>query len=96
MTAPQSLKTSAPPPSPNGAEKDPAETHWTGEAIEVPESTRLRWQGIFNKLLIPDEIDRASEWLRTHDGERAAVLDSHGLEAFVFRWLSKSNNAIAK
>jgi hypothetical protein len=94
---PQSLPTSAtspPSPPPQNGESYNGETRWTGAGIETAEALRLRWQAMFPALVVPDELDHAGEWLRTHDGERGAILDQNGLEAYLFRWLKKSHNAL--
>ena len=59
----------------------------SGEWRGVTEVQRLRWQGMFAALSIPDQLDRAGAWLLAHPAERAGYERDDGLEAFLIRWL---------
>jgi hypothetical protein len=74
-----------------------------GELIEfngkeftgLTEEKRLAWQGMFYKLAIPDEVDKAAAWLAANHGEREAIRKlGEGFEAFIFRWLARSERGM--
>jgi hypothetical protein len=63
---------------------------WSG----VSEAQRLKWQEMFGDLSIPDQLDRASEWLRSRPDERTAYeAQPEGLYAFIVRWLLRESRA---
>ena len=78
---PQSLPTTAPT---NGEIRLTAEGQWEG----LTEAQRLRWQGMFDSLSIPDQLDRAAQWMLAH-GERRAEAESveGGMQQFLISWL---------
>lgn len=57
---------------------------WKGLA----EAQRLRWQGMFASLSIPDQLERAAAWLEANTAERDAIrIRGEGFAAFIVRWL---------
>jgi hypothetical protein len=60
----------------------------SGEWRGLTDARRLQWQDMFADLSIPDQLDRAGQWLLAHPAEREAYTrDEGGLDAYLIRWL---------
>ena len=80
-TAPSPATTT---PTTNGKIELTEDGQWRGLA----EARRLQWQDMFHDLSIPDQLDRAAQWLLAHPEERKAYTrDEGGLDAYLVRWL---------
>lgn len=60
----------------------------SGEWLGVDEKQRLKWQGMFDSLSIPDQLDRAAQWLIAHGDKRKAYESVEGgLQSYLINWL---------
>lgn len=84
VTTPQSLPT-APPTNGKVGLNDKGE--WAG----VSDEQRLRWQGMFDALSIPDQLARAGAWLVAHAEERRLYTERGELEQYLIRWLLRED-----
>jgi hypothetical protein len=91
-------KTQTPPPAPQHGTQPLQATPPTptngkvalndkGEWAGISEEQRVRWQGMFASLSVPDQIERAGAWLVAHPEERAIYTERDELEQYVIRWL---------
>jgi hypothetical protein len=68
----------------NGKLQLTPEGRWHGLA----EARVLQWQGMFADLSVPDQVERAGQWLLSRPKERAIYeAQPGGLDAFLVRWL---------
>ena len=87
---PQSLQKATTPT--NGKLILTTEGQWDG----LSEAQRLRWQSMFDALSIPDQLDRAAQWLLAHPKERAIYeAEDEGLQAYLIRWLLRESRGEA-
>jgi hypothetical protein len=62
---------------------------WQG----LSEEQRLKWQGIFPAISIPDQVDRAAAWLQAHPEKHEAFGKDDNEHAFLVRWLLRESRA---
>jgi len=65
----------------------------SGEWHGLSEAQRLKWQGMFAAMSIPDQLDRAAAWLIAHPEDRAAYArgERGGNEGYLIRWLLRED-----
>ena len=90
VTAPQSLPSAS---KQNGA----IELMDSGEWHGVSEAQRLKWQSMFDSLSIPDQLDRAAQWLLSHPEKRSEYSSVEGgLQSYLVNWLLREARGAPK
>lgn len=66
-----------------------------GEWHGVSEEQRLRWQAMFDALSIPDQLQRAGQWLVAKPDKRAEYSSvPGGLQSFLINWLLRESRGL--
>jgi len=93
-----------PPPPQRPSSATPAAATTTNGGIElkdngewhgVSEEQRLRWQAMFDALSIPDQLQRAGQWLVAKPDKRAEYSSvPGGLQSFLINWLLRESRGL--